>query len=168
MLIYVDSVNNNNKFYHVVLDTNDMVTKRWGRVGSDGAVSTEHTGYAGYERAIRAKEKKGYKKTQINATHVSTSTSVNNMSLEKVAQKHLSVDPTNTLVSQLISRLVAANKHQIMEKSGGQIKISDDGIVRTALGIVNQATINEARTLLNRLMQAPTNTSLIQDRKSVV
>jgi poly [ADP-ribose] polymerase len=163
MLIYVDSVNNNNKFYHVTLDENDVVTKRWGRVGSDGAVSTEHTGYAGYERAIRAKEKKGYKKTQVNATHVTTSTALNNMSLESVAQKHLSVDPTNTFIAKLISRLVAANKHQIMEKSGGQIKISDDGIVRTALGIVNQGTINEARILLNRLMQAHTNMSLLSD-----
>lgn len=163
MLIYVDSVNNNNKFYHVTLDENDVVTKRWGRVGATGTVSTEHTGYTGYDRAIRAKEKKGYKKTQVNATHVSTTSSVNNMNLETVAQKHLSVDPTNTLVAKLISRLVSANKHQIMEKSGGQIKIADDGLVRTALGIVNQTTINDARRILDRLMSAPTNTQLIRD-----
>lgn len=163
MLIYVDSVNNNNKFYHVTLDENDVVTKRWGRVGADGAVATERSGRVGYERAIHAKEKKGYKKTAVNASHVTTSTAINNMSLETVAQKHLSVDPTNTFIAKLISRLVAANKHQIMEKSGGQIKISDDGIVRTALGIVNQTTINDARVILNRLMQAHTNTSLIFD-----
>lgn len=163
MLIYVDTVNNNNKFYHVTLDENGVVTKRWGRVGADGAVATENSGRVGYERAIYAKEKKGYKKTQVNATHVTTSTALNNMSLESVAQKHLSIDPTNTFIAKLISRLVAANKHQIMEKSGGQIKISDDGIVRTALGIVNQTTINDARVILDRLMQAHTNTRLIND-----
>jgi poly [ADP-ribose] polymerase len=85
------------------------------------------------------------------------------MSLEKVAQKHLTTDATNTLVAQLISRLVSANKHQIMEQSGGQIKVADDGLIRTALGIVNQHTINQARVILDRLIQAPTNTQLIRD-----
>lgn len=163
MLIYVDTINNNNKFYHVTLDENGMVTKRWGRVGAEGTVSTESTGRYGYDKIIRAKEKKGYRVTNINATHVTTTASVNSMSLEKVAQKHLNADPSNTFVAKLISRLVSANKHQIMEKSGGQIQISDDGIVRTALGIVNQRTINEARTILHRLMQAHTNTNLISD-----
>ena len=151
MLIYVDSVNNNNKFYHVTLDENGVVTKRWGRVGTDGTVSRENTGRDGYERVIRAKEKKGYRVTPVNATHVTTST-VNNMNLESIAQKHLTTDPSNSLVAQLISRIVSANKHQIMEQSGGQIKVSDDGLVRTALGIVNQQTISQARFLLLRLM----------------
>lgn len=154
MLILVDSVNNNNKFYHVTLDDNGLVTKRYGRVGVDGVVRTENTGAAGYYKVINAKERKGYKKTEVNATHVTTNVQQNSMNLERVAQKHLTTDPTNTFVAQLISRLVSANKHQIMEQSGGQIKVADDGLVRTALGVVNQDTINTARTILHRLIQS--------------
>lgn len=162
MLVLVDSGHNNNKFYHVTLSKAGVVTKRWGRVGSDGTVRTENTGLSGYYKAVEAKERKGYKETRVNATHVTTTASTSSASLEKVAQKHLTTDPTNTLVSDLISRLVQSNRHQIMQQSGGQIKISDDGIVRTALGIVDQRTINEARHLLDRI-QNPTTYS----RKSI-
>lgn len=160
MLIYVDTINNNNKFYHVVLD-GDMVTKRWGRVGQTGTLSTESTGRYGYDKIIAAKQKKGYKVTAVNAKHVTTTASNGNGNLESVAQKHLSSDPTNVDVTKLISRLVMANKHHIMEQSGGQISVSDDGLVKTALGIVNQNTINEARRYLNSLIRvasaSPTN-----------
>lgn len=154
MLILVDTVNNNNKFYHVSLNDSGLVTKRYGRVGVEGVVLTENSGRVGYERTIKAKEKKGYKRTEVNASHVTTST--NDMSLERIAQKHLTVDPSNTFVAQLISRLVSANQHQIMEQSGGKINVADDGLVRTALGIVNQRTIDDARSILNSMMSNTT------------
>lgn len=162
MLITVDTGANSNKFYHVTLDDNGVVTKRWGRVGSDGTVNTESTGRTGYERVIAAKMKKGYKIAKVNASHVTTS-GVSNINLESVAQKHLTIDATNTRVAQLISQLVSSNKHQIMEQSGGQINVNDDGLVRTALGIVNQSTINEARLVLGRLNASHTNRQLIHD-----
>lgn len=155
MLILVDTVNNNNKFYHVSLDDSGTVFKRYGRVGVEGVVLTDNSGADGYERAIRAKEKKGYKRTAVNTSHVTT-TNTSDMSLERIAQKHLTIDESNTFVAQLISRLVSANQHQIMEQSGGKINVADDGLVRTALGIVNQRTINDARRLLLSMMSNTT------------
>lgn len=167
MLVLVDTVNNNNKFYHVTLDENNVVTKRWGRVGAEGASSTETTGRNGYDRAINAKMKKGYKKSPVISTGVTVKS--DHANLEKVATQFLAKDPADTTITSLISRLVRLNQHQIMEASGGQIKVDDDGTVKTALGIVDTSAINEARRLL-RDMQKTTSgqTRLLEDYLTLI
>lgn len=150
MLVMVDTKNNNNKFYHVTLQDDNTVTKRWGRVGAEGAVSTDRTGKNGYDRAIASKQKKGYKVSPITNTGVTVTTKGGNH-LPEIAQKYLAKDPTDTTIQDLINRLVTSNAHQILEQSGGQIKVDEDGTVKTALGIVDLPAINEARTILTKL-----------------
>lgn len=167
MLVLVDTVNNNNKFYHVTLDENNVVTKRWGRVGADGTSSTENTGRNGYDRAINAKMKKGYKKSPVISTSVTIKS--DHANLEKVATQFLAKDPADTTITSLISRLVRLNQHQIMEASGGQIKVDDDGTMKTALGIVDTAAINEARRLLREMQKTTSGqTRLLEDYLTLI
>lgn len=157
MLIMVDTVSNHNKFYHVILDDQGTVTKRWGRVGDTGQTTTEHTGKNGFDRAIKAKTKKGYRETRIQNTGITIKTSDHN--LEEIAARYLVNDPQNPALSNLIKRLVQMNRHQIGEISGGKITVNDNGVIKTALGIVDQQAINEARQLLASLNHRTTNTT---------
>lgn len=167
MLIMVDTKNNNNKFYHVTLQEDNTVTKRWGRVGQDGTSSTERTGKVGYDRAIAAKTKKGYKVSPVKATGVTVTARTNH--LDDVAKKFLSKDSKDPLIANLIDRLVAANQHQIMEQSGGMIKVTDDGTVKTALGVVDLSSINEARGLLGKMQTARKNqTSYLENYLTLI
>jgi poly [ADP-ribose] polymerase len=167
MLVMVDTKNNNNKFYHVTLGEDNTVTKRWGRVGADGASSTEKTGRTGYERAIASKEKKGYKVSPVTSVGVTVKSKANH--LEEVAKNFLAKDPNDTTITNLITRLVASNQHQIMEQSGGLIKVDDDGTVKTALGVVDLSAINEARSLLSKLQTNTRNqASLLEDYLTII
>lgn len=167
MLVMVDTKNNNNKFYHVTLGEDNTVTKRWGRVGADGASSTEKTGRTGYERAIASKEKKGYKVSPVTSVGVTVKAKSNH--LEEVAKNFLAKDPNDSTISNLISRLVASNQHQIMEQSGGLIKVDDDGTVKTALGVVDLSAINEARSLLSKLQTNTRNqASVLEDYLTII
>lgn len=167
MLVMVDTKNNNNKFYHVTLDDANVVTKRWGRVGAEGASSVETTGKIGYERAIKSKEKKGYKVSPIVSTGVTVKSSINH--LDEVAKKFLSKDSGDSLISNLIDRLIASNQHQIMEQSGGMIKITDDGTVKTALGVVDLCSINSARDLIGEMQKKKTGqTKLLEDYLTLI
>ena len=148
MLVLVDTTNNNNKFYHVTLDDSGVVTKEWGRVGNSGQSSTETSGDAGFERAIKAKEKKGYKQTSIVGSAPIATSGGNSPKLEVIAKKFLAKRDDDDVIVRLIERLVAANAHQIMAASGGMIKVADDGQIKTALGLVDDNTIRSAERIL--------------------
>ncbi len=149
MLVLVDPTSNNNKFYHVILDDKGNLITRWGRVGSQGTSKTEsYKSRWDFEDTIRGKERRGYKKTNIVSTGVKIDTTTSN--IKDAAQQHLAADSDPQIV-QLIDTIVRLNKHQIMANSGGMITISDDGQVKTALGLVDEHTIDQAQLILNRL-----------------
>jgi poly [ADP-ribose] polymerase len=158
MLILVSGAENNNKFYHVTLHDDDTVTARWGRVGVEGTVSNKGSGRHTYDRCIREKERKGYKRTDIEASTtkaISGGNGTNGVDVEVAALASLM--PANVTadaraaLDTFIRRIVAENRHAITSASGGLITVSDDGIVRTALGVVSLGNIQKARVILNRL-----------------
>ena len=51
----------------------------------------------------------------------------------------------------MISKLVMANKHQIEGISGGQIQVDDQGLIKTALGMVTAQSIKDAREILTKI-----------------
>lgn len=155
-LVLVSATNNNNKFYRVTLDGDGIsVTKTWGRVGTSGTSSTERTGRSGYDRVIREKTRKGYKETETvsneGTTSKSAQKSLQNENLKEIATKTLLADATNGVLIRLIETLVARNNHDILEASGGQMKINADGLITTPLGLVSKANIEKARNILMRL-----------------
>lgn len=156
MLIQVNSTNNNNKFYHVTLDSNGVLTKRWGRVGTDGASSTETGNEASFERVVRAKKNRGYKESGIVSS--TTTVSGKNDKLLEVAKTVLSDVRGDTVLDSLIERLVSYNAHQILERSDGLIKVDTAGHITTPLGVVSLASLEEARNILDSI-QNPANVS---------
>lgn len=152
MLIKVSAQANNNKFYHVTLDPDtSTVTKRWGRVGSQGTTSRESSGKAGFDKIVREKMRRGYNETQVLSSNVSTE-QVSQNKLGDVARHYLTGgNSQDKALISLVDRLVKINKHDIMERSGGKINISTNGVLTTPLGIVSDASLREAKILLDQL-----------------
>lgn len=155
MLVKVSANENNNKFYEVVLSANGSVTKRWGRVGTEGTTSVEHTGETGFNRVVQGKKRRGYKEVN-TVSHTSSTHTVESRKLGSIARQALLADTSvnDTKIQNLIERLIDNNRHQIMETSGGMIQVDDDGVMKTPLGIIDQSNIVEARKILTRLKEA--------------
>lgn len=156
MLVRVSAQANNNKFYEVILHDDDTVTTRYGRVGSEGNAGVSGRGEAFYNRTVRAKNRKGYKETET----VTNQTTVNAVAKERMnaaVHKGLSQsDEENPVLTRLFDTLVEQNRHQIVSASGGQIEVADDGAMRTALGIITDTSITEAREVLKKIAKAKT------------
>jgi poly [ADP-ribose] polymerase len=150
MLIMVSAQANNNKFYHVTLNSDGQVIKRWGRVGAEGASSSDYSGENGYDKVIREKLRKGYKVTSI-VSNVQETSPTNSSNLSHVAKSVLSATKGDPTIDALIEKLVAANRHEILKSSGGLIKINPDGVITTPLGFLGQDSITEAEKVLRKI-----------------
>ena len=151
MLIWVDVNVNHNKFYEVSLDDIGVVRKRWGRVGAAGQSSSEHTGEDGYERALAAKKKKGYREVDVLTASVESTQQRN---LSEIAKSSLVKGALSPELEDLIEKLVKINKHEIVAASGGRIQIDDEGHVSSPLGIVQKPAISQAESLLDRIQHS--------------
>lgn len=146
MLIKVDMGGNNNKFYHVTLFDNNEIHTRWGRVGSKGTTSIEHAyGPGRFDTVVNGKKRKGYKETDVISDK--SNAGINKLEMKTLAQRNL-VKGTSEEVNNLITRLVDANRHSLIEQSGGLIKISDTGQVTTPLGLISRNNLKEAQSIL--------------------
>jgi poly [ADP-ribose] polymerase len=150
MLVMVSATDNNNKFYHVTLDNNGVITKRWGRVGSDGTKSTESGNESSFNRIVQSKTRKGYKPTEIVGSTTQKNSQTQN-ELSTIAKKVLTTRQGNPELEKLIDKLVAINKHEIIETSGGLIKINQDGVITTPLGLVSENSIVKAEDILHKI-----------------
>lgn len=148
MLVKVSGTANNNKFYHVVLEDNNRITKRYGRVGTDGVTLTENGSESRFDSIVRSKTSRGYKDTGIVSASRDSS---DKNELEKVAKTVLSSKKGNADIDRLIEILVKANAHQILEASGGLIKVDTNGVIATPLGILNESSIKSAEQILKRI-----------------
>lgn len=155
-LILVSAGNNNNKFYRVAIDGNGVLTKTWGRVGTKGTSSTKYNASViEYQRAIRAKINKGYKETEtLSGSGEQTAKTVNKDKLNSIAKKTLVSEKghNDAILERLIDMLVDQNNHAIIEASGGQMKVNEDGLITTPLGLVTLNSISKAKRLLERLI----------------
>lgn len=157
MLIYTDAINNNNKFYEVILHDDGQVDKRWGRVGAEGQKGTSHGGISEFNSIIRSKTAKGYERTKTMSLHVNSSVNHAKTTLAETAKRDIlgenfaHQNPNASVLIKLVERLSQINRHQIMAASNGNIKIDESGLISTPLGLVTASTIDEARVLLNNI-----------------
>jgi predicted DNA-binding WGR domain protein len=157
MLIKVSAADNNNKFYHITLDTNGRLTKRWGRVGTEGQSTSEQGTDVSFDRVVKSKASRGYKETGIVSSNTKSSKSANNSAeLENVAKTVLSTRRGDPEIDRLIEVLVSNNAHQILESSGGLIKVNSDGVISTPLGILNSDSIASAEKVLKTIRNPKT------------
>lgn len=150
MLILTDAKNNNNKFYEVILNDDDSIKTRYGRVGAAGVSGSSFGGLYEYESIIRAKKRKGYVETQTLQTTVD-SYSMDKDKLAETAKRDILNNNTSDVLIKLVDRLTKMNRHQIIEQSNGNIQIDDDGLIKTPLGLVTHDTVKNARNLLNQM-----------------
>lgn len=167
-LVCVSANANANKFYRMIERDDLSVEKHWGRVGSHGESSVTH---GDYDRTLREKLKKGYVEVDVVASSAPSSSSSSSAVLSEVARKHLVSGVADSVLLSLIDRLVAINRHDIIGKSGGQIQVSEDGIVRTPLGVISTASIARARGILDGYEHAfaeDAKTTLLEDYLKLV
>lgn len=134
MLVLVDTKANSNKFYSLELDQTGRVSKTYGRIGADGVTNYEHTGDSGFQKILDAKKRKGYKEVDVaDASSQPIRPRLDRSRLASVARAGLvSEDAVNdTLVADVIERIIKVNAHDILESSGGLIKVDLNGRIQT-------------------------------------
>ena len=151
MLVNVSATGNNNKFYELKLDGN-QVHARWGRVGADGQRKTYTGGAYEFDRLVRQKQGRGYTAIDV-VTDGAPVKVVDDTRLKDAARTGLTNGNIDPVVLSLVDRLVAANAHQIGAFSGGKITVVD-GKVKTPLGLLTIATIDRATVALSELQSA--------------
>ena len=159
LLVYVLSDQNSNKFYRLRLHDDGSVHKLWGRVrvGSgdlSGQSQIEQGGRARFDRIYAEKTKKGYTRVQVADTTM-TGKAVATTQLRETATASLAGGSTDKVVTTLVDRLIAANKHNLASSTGGAITVDVSGQARTALGVITAAAVDEARDLLGQMIDAP-------------
>lgn len=154
MLIFTDAKQNNNKFYEVVLNDDNSVFARWGRVGAEGQTKTSCGGVSEFNRIIKSKLSKGY----VRSKTMSLNPNMQNQSkiaLAEAAKRDMLGDRVTdvkaSLLVKLVERLTEMNRHQLVAASGGNIQVDDSGLITTPLGLVTASTVEEARVLLNQI-----------------
>ena len=149
MFVLTDAGNNNNKFWEATLYDNGDCLCRWGRVGADGQSKTFNgIGKHGLESKVREKTGKGYREIAVVGTVKSTAMQ-SAQEVKQVAQDELA--GKHPELKKLIQRLAEANRHQILQASGGQMSLDlSTGIISTPVGVVTLDNIDSARQLLTK------------------
>lgn len=161
-----DAENNNNKFWSYTYDTDTcMCVVRYGRVGktsnedppkqmSRGELDTK------IREKLKARGKEGtptykppYREIAVVADQVPTGPSGPALAKEVVKEAaKAQLAKHSTELSQLIERLVEANRHELVQASGGQMDIDlRTGIISTPVGVITKDGIKQARDVLNEL-----------------
>lgn len=143
MLVKTKSADNNNKFYELTLLPDGSVQARYGRV--DGkSVQVRNKGHGIHKLLSVAREKMS---DDYYRVEVIKEDSVKQDFSSVVKRDVAKNDP---VLSDLVDRLIAINRHQLMEASGGKITIKD-GQVCTAVGLITLRSVAKAESVLQSL-----------------
>ncbi len=152
MLIFVDSKNNNNKFYHMKLDTAGMVYIEYGRVGNSGQKTTKSGGEREYKKVMNSKLAKGYVASEISLENKEST--VKNPNLLELAMSQ--IEHSDEKVKELIQRLVDKNIHNIT--SATKITFNkDSNLFTTPLGPVTNEGLKKAKDILSKIAKEISN-----------
>lgn len=144
MLVQTKVSGNHNKFYEVTLNDDGSVLTRWGRVGARGQQKLVQGARGAYESVISKKEARGYTRVQVAGSPSERPVQ------DAGAIRRALTDSDDSRVQRLIDRIVAVNAHDILGRSGGQISY-EDGILRTPLGIIGTAALDQADGVVARI-----------------
>ena len=164
-LVKSDPVNNNNKFWRGTEFDNGDVLCEWGRVGDSGQ-SKIFPGVGGsfLDKKVREKKTSGrndeiaYREVDIidsvvpNIKPSNQPKAINGSNLAEIAKKQIKSSSKSKEIVDLIEFFTKVNVHNITSFSGGQITYNiDTGMFQTPMGLVSQATIDDARNILSEI-----------------
>jgi len=162
-LVKSDPEKNNNKFWNVAIYDDGSTERHWGRVGDSGQRKLEQWGSTSRAQAkaeswANTKRKEGrngeiaYRDVDVIDdvdVPVPSSGKVSRVDndLHKIAKDQIKTNCAEA--AALLPRLIKENAHQITAATGGKITYNyDKGMFQTPLGLVRQASIDEARAKL--------------------
>lgn len=151
--VCTDAHTNHNKFWEYTYKGDDYegdVVVKFGRVGSTcNEEPPKHFKRSALQTLIKSKTKKGYREITVvvDAVSLPTGPTMSKIVVAEAAKTQLAkADP---ILTKLVDRLVAANKHELHKASGGQMDIDlKTGIISTPIGVVTKDNITQARKLL--------------------
>lgn len=146
MLMMFDTKLNCNKFYEVIINSNDVII-RYGRVGSVGQEKTYFgEGEKKFNSLIKSKEKKGYKKIEIDSG-VNVKSVGNNNVMKKALEQIKYNDDRSKILIEYISK---ANIHSITKNTNISYD-ENSGVFKTPIGIVGKESVIKAELILNKI-----------------
>ena len=164
-LVKSDPVNNNHKWWDATLYDNGDVCCEHGRIGETCAHPTwkRGVGEAWMMSKVAEKKRNGRNGEIPYREHtgimdgvtvaVPTAKPVTD-DLRSLAMKQIKTSARNAEIEALIKYMTDVNIHNITTISGNRIQYNvDKGMFQTALGLVNQETIDTARTTLTRIAE---------------
>jgi len=145
MLIFVDTIDNKNKFYQLELVGN-QVNVEYGRVGSNPQKRSYQGGEAMFNKKMKEKIKKGYSESSIDLDIIEESTSASGNILD-IAMEQIKTDVES---KKLIAELVKQNIHNITSNTKIKYDIKT-GYFKSPLGIITQKGIDKAIEKLDKI-----------------
>jgi poly [ADP-ribose] polymerase 2/3/4 len=147
---------NNNKAWNITLHDNGDVLVEYARVGQTLKPHLHPSaGKKKFDSLIRSKTNPKNKPDKLYTENLTIASqgakTVSSGQLHNIAKKQIKT--TSPLVQQLIDFCVQVNAHQIAGISGGSIQYVD-GQFQTPQGIIIPSQVQEARTLLDKMVNA--------------
>lgn len=141
---------NNNKFWEAHLETGGVRCK-WGRTGYKGQEKFyPGEGKRQFEARIREKTGKGYREVLlVEQRDGGPVGAVDNRTLAEVALEQIAQGDSE--LGALVKQLAEANRHEIVRATGGAITFNAQGLAQTALGVVQQKSVQLARANLRTI-----------------
>ncbi len=164
--VCTDALNNNNKFWEYLLHDNSTVVVKYGRVGKTCTEDPPKAmSRAALDRKIQEKlrgrgapgdanYKPPYHEIEVVAESMEAQAVGQAVVRESAHQQLVASAPKKhaTELSRLVDQLVAANRHELLQASGGKMDIDlKTGIVSTPIGVITKSTVHNARQALDSL-----------------
>lgn len=142
--IFVDVVNNNNKYWNATDNDDGTWTVHFGRVGHAGTRKNFNNSSKPMSKAIAGKLKKGY--TEVKTVTVDSLAAPMSGSLNDIVSEQIVTRDTET--RRLINKLVQQNIHDITSNTGIEYK---NGNLITPMGLIDINYVQEARKILDKI-----------------
>jgi poly [ADP-ribose] polymerase len=151
--IFVDSVENHNKFWYIEEHSDGMIKTIWGRVGNTESTKTKQCGSAAskeFDKLVKSKVKKGYTLLKTIDAEISTlsTTGIAKRTLESLALEEIEFDKANKHISDMIKVFCNENIHTITSNTNITWN-SKSNVFQTPCGIITQVAIKDAREILS-------------------
>lgn len=149
--IFVESIENHNKFWYIEEHSDGIIKTIWGRVGNKESVSEKQFGDKAskeYDKLVKSKLKKGYTKLNTIDSDIPENSGLSKHSLESIALTEIVYDKNNKVISDMIRKFCEENIHNITSNTSITFN-SSTNMFQTPCGVVTLTSVIDARAILD-------------------